>query len=30
MPRFEAIGVAVGDLARSATFYRELGYAEVK
>jgi catechol 2,3-dioxygenase-like lactoylglutathione lyase family enzyme len=25
MPRFEAIGVVVGDLARSAAFYRELG-----
>jgi catechol 2,3-dioxygenase-like lactoylglutathione lyase family enzyme len=25
MPRFEAIGVVVADLARSAAFYRELG-----
>jgi predicted lactoylglutathione lyase len=25
MPRFEAIGVVVSDLARSAAFYRELG-----
>jgi catechol 2,3-dioxygenase-like lactoylglutathione lyase family enzyme len=25
MPRFEAIGVVVGDLARAVAFYRELG-----